>query len=200
MILDGAPAHFMKIDVEGMEHQVLRGATKTLSVHRPTIVFETLVDSFSGENIEQCERLLRSHGYHLFGFNQEHRKLTPVTYPGLQEDTLAIHSTSLIDAAEILYNASQYLCTDSSGASSTTVTITAAEDSVPYVKLERGDTTLTAAGERRNLHFDFSLNRSGKTENLSLQISEDFLTCSAECSSEDGKILLCGKLVGVNFR
>jgi hypothetical protein len=37
---DGYVPHLLKIDVEGAEHLVLRGALRTLTEHRPLVLFE----------------------------------------------------------------------------------------------------------------------------------------------------------------
>lgn len=49
----------IKIDVEGAELEVLRGASETLSTARPTIVTEL----WGGENVTEGRRLLESCGY-----------------------------------------------------------------------------------------------------------------------------------------
>ena len=50
----------LKIDVEGAEALVLRGAVKTLSTLRPRILFEKNADSLS-----ECQRILEDFGYRL---------------------------------------------------------------------------------------------------------------------------------------
>lgn len=50
---------FIKVDVEGAEFEVLRGATDVLSSHHPALIVE--VHSATLE--EQCGRLLVEHGY-----------------------------------------------------------------------------------------------------------------------------------------
>jgi hypothetical protein len=51
--------NFIKIDVEGAEAAVLRGAHKTLSENRPALIVET-----HGAAVEaECVSILRSHGY-----------------------------------------------------------------------------------------------------------------------------------------
>lgn len=42
---DPAPIRYLKIDVEGAEYDVLRGATRTIGKHRPVITFEHNPDS-----------------------------------------------------------------------------------------------------------------------------------------------------------
>ncbi len=60
--LDGlklAACHLIKIDVEGMEIDVLRGATKTIRAHRPLIYMECQPDQRSQDAL----KLLKSMGY-----------------------------------------------------------------------------------------------------------------------------------------
>lgn len=55
-----APApQFMKIDVEGHELDLLRGAERTLAEHRPTIIMEV------SRHQEEVGALLRRHGYRM---------------------------------------------------------------------------------------------------------------------------------------
>ncbi len=53
------PPDFVKIDIEGAEVAALRGASRLLTEHRPTIICE-----FHGTNQAVCD-LLESHGYRL---------------------------------------------------------------------------------------------------------------------------------------
>jgi FkbM family methyltransferase len=55
------PPRFMKIDVEGAEHDVLRGAAATLSRHHPVILLST----HGYEIHERCCALLRTLNYEL---------------------------------------------------------------------------------------------------------------------------------------
>jgi hypothetical protein len=54
----------MKIDVEGMESQVFMGMADTLTMHKPTIVFE----SFDSNHSKNCDILSR------FGYKIKHIK------------------------------------------------------------------------------------------------------------------------------
>jgi FkbM family methyltransferase len=47
VIPESVPIHFMKIDVEGAEFQVLKGANRTINKHRPVIVFEFNLNAFN---------------------------------------------------------------------------------------------------------------------------------------------------------
>lgn len=106
--LEGERIDLIKIDVEGMELQVLKGASNILSIHQPTIIFETLVATFDQENIKATAEFLIMHGYMLFGFEFNFGKLVPVKFPYFQEDTFAIHKTKVIEGAEILVNAALF--------------------------------------------------------------------------------------------
>ena len=52
----------LKIDVEGHEPQVLRGAAKTLTEHRPVVLYEAL----SNNSATESAKLLRAAGYDYF--------------------------------------------------------------------------------------------------------------------------------------
>jgi FkbM family methyltransferase len=57
--LGGRKVHGVKIDVQGMELEVLQGMTQTLSRHRPKLVIEF----HSGVSRERISELLRAAGY-----------------------------------------------------------------------------------------------------------------------------------------
>jgi FkbM family methyltransferase len=83
---------FVKIDVEGMELEVLTGARQLIRRFRPKIFFETILDfeTFRGRPIRQLsERLLRDLGYRLFKISAD-GNLEPVVYPHFSQNTLAL--------------------------------------------------------------------------------------------------------------
>jgi FkbM family methyltransferase len=71
--LELAPAH-VKIDVEGMELDVLRGLRRTLAEHRPTILVERSED-FS----EICSWLSDAGGYRPMKWARERHELVPLS-------------------------------------------------------------------------------------------------------------------------
>lgn len=77
----------MKIDVEGLEHKVLAGATKVLSQARPVIWCE--VDPV---NKEEVTRILRARDYEIFYANQEPSQRQPLSQAPWE--TLAIPRTA----------------------------------------------------------------------------------------------------------
>ena len=105
-----ALVHFLKVDVEGMELDVLRGGQNLLSRCKPVIVFETLVEHFNKQKIQILELLLRNFGYQLFYFEASVSKIAPTTFPHFQEDTLALHESQLIRYSDILAAAIRYEC------------------------------------------------------------------------------------------
>ena len=61
-MIEHVPApQFVKIDVEGAEEAVLRGATRLLSQVRPRLLCEV-----TGRNSRSVTKLLRDHGYRLY--------------------------------------------------------------------------------------------------------------------------------------
>jgi len=55
----------IKIDVEGMESEVLHGAKETILANHPTILFEQWASQFKNETSEAVE-ILKDHGYYFF--------------------------------------------------------------------------------------------------------------------------------------
>lgn len=81
----------LKVDVEGMELDVLRGAEQTIQRFRPNIIFETL-RNLPPEHHRPIEQYLRSFGYILYSLNHRSGNFTATTYPHYpQDDTFAIH-------------------------------------------------------------------------------------------------------------
>ena len=67
LFMDRARIDFIKIDVEGFELEVLRGAQKTLGAHKPVVYFEFLDDLATerGFRLRDFETLLAQYGYTL---------------------------------------------------------------------------------------------------------------------------------------
>jgi hypothetical protein len=72
----------LKIDVEGAEYEVLKGAHQLLSQVRPLILCEV-----SSENADQIGKLLRSYGYELFDLDRDNNSRRPLRMPSF--NTLA---------------------------------------------------------------------------------------------------------------
>jgi hypothetical protein len=61
------PVGLIKIDVEGLEPQVLKGLAQTIESHRPVVVLEQLasaIDATSGGS--EVSNIMRKHGYRAF--------------------------------------------------------------------------------------------------------------------------------------
>ena len=92
---------FMKVDVEGMEYEVLNGAVGLLARDHPILYFETLrgmreiVIKRSGKDpFAVLQNLLLPLGYALFRINGHQRRLAKVSVDQLGENTLALHATT----------------------------------------------------------------------------------------------------------
>ncbi len=82
----------MKIDVEGMEFDVLTGAAEALGRWKPKLYFETLsrFKAASGDgNFRRIDEFLRRLGYELFRLNRD-RELIPVDARHLSDYTIAM--------------------------------------------------------------------------------------------------------------
>ena len=107
-VLKGQKVDLMKIDVEGMEYDVLLGAAQTIMRHQPLVLLETLLECFDRAGIEAAEQWLCARGYFYFAFDHHCGKLTAVTSPNLQEDSLAIPRSKLLSLAPLLKQANLY--------------------------------------------------------------------------------------------
>jgi FkbM family methyltransferase len=83
------PPGLIKIDTEGFELAVLRGAEQTLREHRPVLIFEfdQTIAADSGTSLGDVERLLHSCDYTLYGLSDpfagdvDDRDLYPLDQP-----------------------------------------------------------------------------------------------------------------------
>jgi hypothetical protein len=83
-VASGLPApQFMKMDVEGHELSVLKGAKKTLEQHRPAMILEVL------RNHDEIAELLRGYGYQFFNAMEG----KPIDRPEIE--TACVHSSDL---------------------------------------------------------------------------------------------------------
>ena len=89
----------VKIDVEGHELEVLKGAAELIAARRPAIVFESIEFADRAENVAslQCKRLLEALGYRLL--LQRGRLLLPRRAAELQEGVVADYLAVPVEAA-----------------------------------------------------------------------------------------------------
>lgn len=83
---------FVKIDVEGMELEVLKGSQQTLKKFRPIVLFETM-EIFRGARgfdiFLEMENLLKGLNYRLYDLT-EARELVEVHSDSLPDNTIAL--------------------------------------------------------------------------------------------------------------
>jgi len=85
----------LKVDVEGMEIEVLSGAQKTIQRCHPHIIFETLT-AHPPEFHKPLEEFVRDLGYRTYALNLSDTRFEEITYPYFpQEDTYALHPSRL---------------------------------------------------------------------------------------------------------
>jgi FkbM family methyltransferase len=72
------PPQLIKIDVEGMEGEVLRGAAALLDRHAPAVVFEAVWVERGGTSYAQLLTWLRGLGYEVFALTPRGLKAEPL--------------------------------------------------------------------------------------------------------------------------
>lgn len=80
-LVDG-PVDIIKIDVEGAELGVLRGASALLAACRPTIMFESGPDEVLGQSRELMWRFLHERDYAVFAPNRLAHEAPPLSLDG----------------------------------------------------------------------------------------------------------------------
>ncbi len=71
----GIPVHFIKIDTEGGEYRILKGAIETLRNYKPVIQLEWNITNMKQANVSEnmLNDLLSSLGYNCIGFVEEEK-------------------------------------------------------------------------------------------------------------------------------
>jgi FkbM family methyltransferase len=82
LIIDGK-IDFIKIDVEGFDHEVIKGMKKTISKHKPIFLVE-----YNNENIKEIYYHLRS--YNSYFYNFKNNKLYKITLAELKKKAFYI--------------------------------------------------------------------------------------------------------------
>lgn len=95
-ILSANRLDFLKIDVEGMEIEVLKGASQLIRRHKPFIWYESELrfEWFDKERVRACELFLLELGYQLFKVSPD-AHLVPVAYPDYDVNSLGAPDTKL---------------------------------------------------------------------------------------------------------
>lgn len=169
----------LKIDVEGMEENVLRGAAKLLRDFHPVIVVETMME-FGEEKRRRLEALLLDYGYHLFGVDSSSSKLAPVAFPDLPSDSVAIHRSDIMRTTPILRDVALFRGTAQVGASATVVEAVAmyaaASDSNGILRLLLNGNVSDFYLQRAD-RLPADMLTAGKGPRFDLTISEANLAC-----------------------
>lgn len=82
---------FVKIDVDGLELQILKGSTGTIRRHKPVLYVETTMwNDEMRAAAQEIELLLETLGYDLFKIDEKTLEITRTRFPDLSFNTLAL--------------------------------------------------------------------------------------------------------------
>ena len=104
-----ARVDFIKLDVEGAEELVLRGADNVLDQWRPIVLFEVNREAAQRLNLSAggaCQ-LLRDYGYELFSLDDDLRLMPAAELPDAVRNLLAIPKVSVPNGDEMPLRGSQ---------------------------------------------------------------------------------------------
>ncbi|MEQ1878428.1 MAG: FkbM family methyltransferase [Bdellovibrionia bacterium] len=84
--------NFIKIDVDGLEREILYGARGLLTKHRPRLYFETTMWNDEMKAAAQdIEKYLRGLGYKVFKILNEAGQMAPTNFPNFSFNSVALH-------------------------------------------------------------------------------------------------------------
>jgi FkbM family methyltransferase len=91
----------LKIDVEGADFRVLRGAEKIFQINPPSIVVIEIHDVDSDNvNSKEVLQFLQSHNYEIYSY--KNNRLLPHDYPRERGNVYAVHSTAVAMVAQLI--------------------------------------------------------------------------------------------------
>ncbi len=123
-ILGSQSINLIKVDVEGMEYEVLLGAREIIKRNSPLLMFETITATSSREKLAQLEVMLVEHGYYFFSFDSVQQKMAAVSIPDTPYfDALAIHEKNLFSIANIAAVAGKGILYDHFGSRQSEITL-----------------------------------------------------------------------------
>ncbi|NOS96632.1 MAG: FkbM family methyltransferase [Methylotenera sp.] len=93
--------YLLKIDVEGHELEVLKGAEKTIAAHQPIIIFEQLSAEFN-HGSSNCIELLKKYGYQDFAYLKFSPEICKSIPKFLRRRVKLLHSKFLGETGEVI--------------------------------------------------------------------------------------------------
>lgn len=86
---------FIKVDVEGMEYEVLLGARECLKKYKPAVIFESHIgieELLGLPVLKYIQGFLESMGYTLYQFDKD-KLFKEIKYPDFPHDTIAVYGS-----------------------------------------------------------------------------------------------------------
>lgn len=85
--------NLIKLDVDGLEFEILQGGSQTLRRHLPVVLYETNLWNDEMRNAAQnIEKFLLNLGYRIYKVEPSTYELIPTSFPDYSFNTVAIHS------------------------------------------------------------------------------------------------------------